>query len=104
MIYRTQAAPEPPAAAPAPAPAPPAATPAGSTGATRAHTYEESDASLARRTLRTVALLVVACVVFVGALSAVAVAVTSRAVGSSSAAARSPEGEAASAVKKPLSI
>ena len=97
MIYRIQAAPESPAPTPTPAP-----VPAGTTGSMRIHV--ESDASLARRTLRTVALLVVACVVFVGALSVVAVAVTSRAVGSSSAASRSPDGEGATSAKKPLSI
>jgi len=65
-----------------------------------------SDTTLTRRTLRTVALLVGACVLFVGALSIVAVAVTSRAVG-----ARADSKETASDVspnarnaKKPLSI
>ncbi len=41
-----------------------------------------SDASLVRQTLRTMGVLVAACVIFVGVLSVIAVAVTSRAVGS----------------------
>ncbi len=64
---------------------------------------DSSQTTLTRRTLRTVALLVGACVLFVGALSLLAVAVTSRAVG-----ARVDSKEAASDVspnaKKPLSI
>jgi hypothetical protein len=63
----------------------------------------DSSLSLTRRTLRTVALLVGACVLFVGALSIIAVAATSRAVG-----ARGDSKEAATDVapnaKKPLSI
>jgi len=62
-----------------------------------------SHTTLTRQTLRTVALLVGACVLFVGALSILAVAVTSRAVG-----AHADSKEAASDVsangKKPLSI
>lgn len=58
---------------------------------------------LARRTLRTVALLVAACVLFVGTLSLIAVLVTSKAVG------RGVGGEDGAAQtetnsKKPLSI
>ena len=59
-----------------------------------------SEATLVTRTLRAVVLLVGVCVLFVGALSLVAVAVTSRAVGGSEG--RSTE--AAPNVKKPLSI
>jgi hypothetical protein len=59
-----------------------------------------TEVTLVTRTLRTVALLVGVCVLFVGALSVVAVAVTSRAVGGTEA--RSTE--AAPNVKKPLSI
>jgi hypothetical protein len=60
-----------------------------------------TETTLARRTLRTVALLVGACVLFVGALSAIAVAVTSRALGARSEAAAT---EPAPNAKKPLSI
>jgi len=61
-----------------------------------------TDSTLARRTLRTIAMLVGACVIFVGALSVVAVAVASRAVnaGGTQAGARDTE----TSVKKPLSI
>lgn len=61
-----------------------------------------TEPSLARQTLRTVVLLVGACVIFVGALSAVAVAVTSRALGAGSTEART--GDPAPNAKKPLSI
>jgi hypothetical protein len=61
-----------------------------------------TEATLVKRTLRMVAVLVAACVIFVGALSVIAVAVTSRAVGAGSAEARSTE--TAPAAKKPLSI
>jgi hypothetical protein len=68
---------------------------------TKQHAIVET--TLVRRTLRTVAVLVGACVLFVGALSVIAVAVTSRAVG-----ARGDSKETASEVspnaKKPLSI
>jgi hypothetical protein len=60
-----------------------------------------TETTLARRTLRTVALLVGACVLFVGALSAIAVAVTSRALGARSEAVAT---EPAPNAKKPLSI
>lgn len=61
-----------------------------------------SDRSLTMQTLRTVALLVGACVLFVGALSLVAVTVTSRALGGGASEARSTE--SAPNAKKPLSI
>jgi hypothetical protein len=61
-----------------------------------------TERSLTMQTLRTVALLVGACVLFVGALSLVAVAVTSRALGGGAADARSTE--SAPNAKKPLSI
>lgn len=62
--------------------------------------------TLVKRTLRTVALLVLACVLFVGALSAIAVSVTSRALGASTTGdSRSSEPAPGSAApKKPLSI
>lgn len=60
-----------------------------------------AERTLAMRTLRTVALLVAACVLFVGALSLVAVSVTSRALGVGSDARSS---ESAPNAKKPLSI
>ena len=60
------------------------------------------DASLVRETLRTMGILVAACVIFVGVLSVIAVAVTSRAVGGTSPSAEAKESPAA--VKKPLSI
>ena len=64
-----------------------------------------SEPSLVRQTLRTVALLVGACVIFVGALSVVAVAVTSRALGASTSEARTTgDGEQGKNAKKPLSI
>lgn len=67
---------------PAPVLTPPgAAPPAVKSGAIRM----ASDADLFRRTLRMIAILVAACIVFVGALSVVAVTITSRAVGPKSA-------------------
>lgn len=69
-------------------------------------TTTTSDEQLVARTLRTVAVLVAACVVFVGLLSITAVVVTSRAVGGSdtaSASAKAPE-PGPTAAKKPLSI
>lgn len=62
-----------------------------------------SETTLARRTLRTVALLVGACVLFVGALSVVAVTLTSRAVGTR-ADGKEATSEASPNAKKPLSI
>lgn len=62
-----------------------------------------SESNLVRTTLRTVALLVGACVLFVGVLSVLAVAVTSRAVKSGATEARTTESVPADA-KKPLSI
>ena len=67
------------------------------------HDVTSTEVTLVKRTLRTVALLVGACVLFVGALSVVAVSIASRAVGM-------PGGSGAHAtdsnehVKKPLSI
>jgi hypothetical protein len=60
-----------------------------------------TDASLVRQTLRTIAVLVGALVLFVGALSIIAVAVTSRAVGSG---AKQADTQADPGAKKPLSI
>ena len=62
---------------------------------------QESSGDLMKQTLRLTAVLVGACVLFVGTLSLVAVLVTSRAVGSSGGAEASKT-EAPS--KKPLSI
>ena len=59
-----------------------------------------SSSSLTTRTLRMVGVLVAACVVFVGVLSVIAVAVTSRAVNAGSGA----QATDAPAAKKPLSI
>jgi hypothetical protein len=50
-------------------------------------TTSDSSPDLLKQTLRTVAVLVTACVVFVGALSAAAVAITSRAFASPSSSA-----------------
>ena len=63
---------------------------------------DSGDPNLVRRTLRTVGLLVTACVIFVGVLSVLAVAITSRAV-NGGAGAQATEAPAAAA-KKPLSI
>lgn len=57
---------------------------------------------LFKKTLRTVAILVGACVLFVGALSAAAVAITSRAFGAPASAAELSKPDATA--KKPLSI
>jgi hypothetical protein len=59
-----------------------------------------SDPNLVRRTLRTVGLLVSACVIFVGVLSVLAVAITSRAVNAGGAQAT----DTPDPTKKPLSI
>ncbi len=61
-----------------------------------------SEKALVRRTLRTVAILVGACVLFVGVLSVIAVAVTSRAVGTRDA--KEATSEPSPSAKKPLSI
>jgi hypothetical protein len=61
-----------------------------------------TDHELAKRTLRMVAILVGACVLFVGTLSLVAVFVTSRAFGSSPDKAPAAQNDAPA--KKPLSI
>lgn len=65
---------------------------------------DSSQTTLTRRTLRTVALLVGACVLFVGALSIVAVAVTSRVVGARGDAKEAASDVSPNAAKKPLSI
>ena len=62
-----------------------------------------TDATLVRQTLRTMGILVAACVVFVGVLSVIAVAVTSRAVGAGDTKSAEAK-EAPAAAKKPLSI
>lgn len=68
-------------------------------------TTASNDSNLVRSTLRTVALLVGACVLFVGVLSVVAVAVTSRVVRSGAAPeARTTEADPQPPAKKPLSI
>ncbi|MEA2747814.1 MAG: hypothetical protein QOI41_1957 [Myxococcales bacterium] len=67
-------------------------------------TNEHSETTLVRRTLRTVAMLVGACVLFVGALSVIAVAVTSRAVGAGRGDAKEAASEPSPTGKKPLSI
>jgi hypothetical protein len=66
-------------------------------------TTDLSETTLVRQTLRTVALLVGACVLFVGALSVIAVAVTSRAVGGRGDA-KEATTEPSPNAKKPLSI
>jgi hypothetical protein len=63
-----------------------------------------TEATLVTRTLRSVGLLVGACVLFVGALSLVAVAVTSRALGDGSRGSEARSTESAPNAKKPLSI
>ena len=65
-------------------------------------TTAKNETNLVRSTLRTVALLVGACVIFVGILSFVAVAVTSRAVNKGASEARTTEADPSA--KKPLSI
>lgn len=65
-------------------------------------TTPNNDSNLVRTTLRTVAILVGACVLFVGVLSVVAVAVTSRAVNKGAPEARTSETDPSA--KKPLSI
>ena len=62
-----------------------------------------SDPNLVRRTLRAVGLLVAACVIFVGVLSLLAVAITSRAVNAGGAGAQATEAPGPTS-KKPLSI
>ena len=61
-----------------------------------------TESTLTTRTLRTVALLVGACVLFVGALSLIAVTITSRALGRGATEAATTE--SAPNAKKPLSI
>ena len=79
------------------------ATPSRESGRDVAHLAQVPDEDLTRRTMRTVLVLLGACVLFVGLLSVTAVVVTSRAVGTaqgSSAQAADP----APSAKKPLSI
>ncbi len=66
-------------------------------------TPDTTQPDLFKKTLRTVAILVGACVLFVGALSAAAVAITSRAFGTAPASAAELSKPDATA-KKPLSI
>lgn len=80
----------------------PEARPSGPLAVERLAAPSERD--LARRTLQTVAVLVAACVLFVGLLSVTAVLVTSRAVGGDVAAQRVPAAPEAPGAKKPLSI
>jgi hypothetical protein len=61
---------------------------------------ESKSSSLTSRTLRMVGVLVAACVLFVGVLSVVAVAIASRAVNASTGA----QATDTPAAKKPLSI
>lgn len=98
MIYRTTAPPD----YPPPAPAPTVVETARVRATANAMRVVDGG-DLFRRTLRTVAMLVGACVVFVGALSVVAVLVTTRALGPRTAAERTPTVDAPDA-KKPLSI
>ena len=60
-----------------------------------------SEPNLVRRTLRTVGLLVAACVIFVGVLSVVAVSIASRVV---KPGAQATETNELATSKKPLSI
>lgn len=62
------------------------------------------DSDLLRRTLRMTGALVAACIVFVGALSLVAVLVTSKAVGAGAKASADGDKTTDTASKKPLSI
>ena len=61
-----------------------------------------NDASLVRQTLRTVGLLVGACVIFVGVLSLIAVSIASRAVHPGASGAQATDTN--ETAKKPLSI
>jgi hypothetical protein len=65
-----------------------------------------SEGDLFGRTLRMIAVLVGACVLFVGALSAAAVVITNKAVGSPTGPAAQGEVKdtSSTAPKKPLSI
>jgi hypothetical protein len=72
-----------------------------STTETKPSPRAESDSDLLRRTLRMVGVLVALCVIFVGALSVAAVAITTRAV---SAGAPAKPADTAETAKKPLSI
>ncbi len=63
-----------------------------------------NDTDLLRRTLRTTGVLVGALVVFVGALSLLAVLVTSKAVGGGAKASADGDTKTTETTKKPLSI
>jgi hypothetical protein len=70
-------------------------------------THASPSGDLLRQTLQTVAVLVAACVLFVGALSLLAVTVTSRAVSGAGADAPAKAAEVSApdqGEKKPLSI
>ena len=64
-------------------------------------TNESKTSTLTTRTLRTVGVLVAACVIFVGVLSVLAVTITSRAVNAGGTGAQT---DAPDHAKKPLSI
>lgn len=67
-------------------------------------TSDTTQPDLFKKTLRTVGILVAACVLFVGALSAAAVAITSRAFGSPASQGAAELAKPAAEAKKPLSI
>jgi hypothetical protein len=63
-----------------------------------------AEPDLLRQTLRTVGVLVAVCVLFVGGLSVLAVAITSRAVSAGGTSAGTQSRDASETAKKPLSI
>ena len=65
---------------------------------------QANESDIFARTLRTVAVLVGACVLFVGTLSTAAVLIASKAVGPSSQPTVTEARELSAASKKPLSI
>ncbi|AKV01292.1 hypothetical protein AKJ09_07955 [Labilithrix luteola] len=77
-------------------------------GADVSSSYPASDSDLLRRTVRTVVLLVAACVLFVGMLSLLAFTVTARATHPAPEEQRAPattdHATSGQAAKKPLSI
>ncbi len=79
------------------------ATASRESGPDVAHLAQVPDEDLSRRTIRTVLMLLGACVLFVGLLSVTAVVVTSRAVGTAQGTAAEAANPAPGA-KKPLSI
>jgi hypothetical protein len=79
------------------------ASPSRESGADLARLAHVTDEDLTRRTIRTVLVLLGACVLFVGLLSVTAVVVTSRAVGAAQGTAAQATDPAPSA-KTPLSI